>query len=111
MHAAAAALTAALSILYSPHDGSGQARWELSCGPAGGSLPRAAQACTRLAAITGNPFLPVPDNVGCTDIYGGPETARVVGTFRGRRVWATFRQTNGCEIARWGRLSFLFAGS
>jgi hypothetical protein len=110
MHAAVAAATA-LSILYSPHDGSGRAAWQLECAPAGGTLPRAAQACGKLDAIKGNPFLPVPANVACTDVYGGPETARVVGTFRGRTVWVTFRQTNGCEIARWNKVSFLFQPS
>jgi hypothetical protein len=106
MHAAAA-VAASLSIVYSPHNGDAQTRWQLECGPAGG-FPRAAQVCAKLDAIAGNPFLPVPAGVACTDVYGGPETARVSGTFRGRRVWVTFRQTNGCEIARWNKLSFLF---
>jgi len=107
MHAAAA-VAASLSIVYSPHNGDAAVRWSLECGPPGGSLARAAQVCAKLDAIKGNPFLPVPAGVACTDIYGGPETARVTGTFRGRRVWATFRQTNGCEIARWNKLTFLF---
>jgi hypothetical protein len=28
-----------------------------------------------------------------------------VGTLDGRRVRATFRRSNGCEIARWQRIS------
>jgi hypothetical protein len=110
MHAAAAAATV-LSIAFSPDGGGTQTHRTLTCGPAGGTLPRAAQACSRLAGMDVNPFRPVPENVACTDIYGGPETARVVGTFRGRPIWVVFRQTNGCEIARWRRVSFLFSSS
>jgi len=34
--------------------------------------------------------------------------AAVRGLFRGRRVRATFTRRNGCEVARWSRLAFLF---
>ena len=50
-------------------------------------------------------FAPTPRNIACTEIYGGPQRARIVGTVSGRRVWATFTRTNGCEIARWQRIS------
>ena len=43
--------------------------------------------------------------MACTQIYGGPQMARVVGTIAGRRVWATFNRTDGCQISRWERLS------
>jgi hypothetical protein len=33
---------------------------------------------------------------------------QVRGTFRGRRVRASFNRTNGCEIERWNRVAFLF---
>ncbi len=86
----------------------GSARvWFLRCAPAGGTLPRPAVACRRLFAQP-RPFAPVPKDMACTEIYGGPQVARVTGTFRGRRVWATFRRTDGCEIARWNRVRFLF---
>jgi hypothetical protein len=45
----------------------------------------------------------VPANVACTEIYGGPATARVRGTLNGESVDARLSRTNGCEIARWGR--------
>ena len=35
----------------------------------------------------------------CTQIYGGPETARVTGTIDGEPVDRRFTRTNGCEIA------------
>jgi hypothetical protein len=87
----------------------GARTWRLRCNPAGGTLPRAAGACRRLAALE-RPFAPVPKDVGCTQIYGGPQVARVIGMLRGRRVWATFKRTDGCEIARWNRVGFLFPG-
>jgi hypothetical protein len=85
----------------------GARRWTLECGPAGGTHPRAAQACARLGSISA-PFRPVPSDVVCTEIYGGPQEALVTGTFRGRRVNARFNRVNGCEIARWDRVAVLF---
>jgi hypothetical protein len=35
----------------------------------------------------------------CTQLYGGPETARVTGTINGKPVDRRFSRTNGCEIA------------
>lgn len=85
----------------------GALSWRLRCNPVGGNLPRAAAACRQLSGLE-RPFAPVPKDVGCTQIYGGPQVARVTGTLRGRRVWATFRRTDGCEIARWNRVRLLF---
>jgi hypothetical protein len=107
VHAATAAVTA-LSIVVSPNGDAAHMRTTLRCNPPGGTLPHAVQACARLAAFTASPFVPLPPGLACTDVYGGPETARVVGAFRGRRVWVTFRRTNGCEIARWNKVGFLF---
>ena len=81
--------------------------WRLRCNPPGGTLPNARTACRRLLTLD-HPFVPVPDDALCTQIYGGPQEARVVGTFRGRRVWASFRRNDGCQIARWNRHRFLF---
>jgi hypothetical protein len=83
--------------------------WTLRCAPAGGTLPRAAAACEKLAAMR-NPFAPVPPDAVCTDQYGGPQVALVTGTFRGRALWAKLQRRNGCEIARFKRLSFLVPG-
>ena len=66
-----------------------------------------AAACSRLLALA-DPFAPTPKGMACTDLYGGPQTARVTGRFRGRPVWATFARRNGCETARWNRVRFLF---
>lgn len=78
--------------------------YELTCGPAGGTHPRAQEACDRLAELAEggrDPFAPVPEGQMCTQIYGGAATARITGTWHGRSVDASFNRSNGCEIARW----------
>ena len=82
-------------------------RWRLSCNPLGGSVPHGDRACYLLATLS-RPFAPVPPDVACAEVYGGPQVAHVVGSVRGRRVDATFRRTDGCQIARWNRVDFLF---
>jgi hypothetical protein len=95
---------AALTITIWPQGMSGDwQRWTLRCGPAGGSHPSRAAACTKLRT-TPSPFRPVSRNAACTTIYGGPDVAIVTGRFRGARVWAKFQLRNGCEIDRWKRL-------
>ncbi|MEW2161552.1 SSI family serine proteinase inhibitor [Streptomyces sp. NPDC007084] len=81
--------------------------YELDCHPAGGSHPRAAQACDRLDANTTwgkDPFAPVSPDALCTMQYGGPATAHVTGTWAGRPVDARYDRTNGCEISRWNAM-------
>jgi len=79
--------------------------WTLRCNPARGSLPRPKVACRRLAVGGTKLFAPLPLGTVCTEIYGGPQRARVVGIVAGKRVWATFARTNGCAIGRWNRVS------
>jgi hypothetical protein len=83
--------------------------WTLTC-PDRGTLPNPERACTQLAAIK-KPFAPIPKNAACTEVYGGPQVADVNGRLRGRPVSASFSRTNGCEIARWNRVRFLFPDS
>ena len=79
--------------------------WTLRCNPPRGSLRRPAVACRRLAAGGVKLFAPLPIGAVCTQIYGGPQQARVVGTLAGKRIWAAFTRTNGCAIGRWNRVS------
>jgi Subtilisin inhibitor-like len=79
--------------------------WTLQCNPPRGSLPRPAVACRRLVSGGSKLFAPLSRDIVCTEIYGGPQKARIVGTTAGKRIWATFRRTNGCEIGRWSRVS------
>jgi hypothetical protein len=44
---------------------------------------------------------PVPADVACTEIYGGPDTLHVTGTLEGESVDATLTRENGCEIERY----------
>ncbi|HWS58264.1 MAG TPA: SSI family serine proteinase inhibitor, partial [Actinotalea sp.] len=78
----------------------------VTCAPAGGDHPDPQAACAALeqpGAIEA--FAPVPPDVACTEIYGGPQTATVVGTVDGEQVDASLSRVNGCEIARWDALA------
>jgi hypothetical protein len=102
-----AGIVAALSITVWPAGRDGPAHtWTLRCGPAAGTLPHALRACTRLRALRA-PFAPVPRDVACAQIYGGPQEALVRGTFRGRRVAARFNRRDSCQTARWNRVALL----
>ncbi|MGW2278292.1 SSI family serine proteinase inhibitor [Streptomyces sp. NPDC001770] len=90
--------------------------YELTCAPAagtrsgtrgGGDHPEAQASCDRLAEAEGageDLFRPVDKDAMCTQMYGGPATARITGTWRGRPVDTTVNRRNGCEIARWNAL-------
>ncbi|MET7757453.1 SSI family serine proteinase inhibitor [Streptomyces sp. NPDC005389] len=78
--------------------------YELTCHPAGGTHPTPQAACDRLDEVTTwgtDPFAPTQPDSLCTMQYGGPATAHVTGTWAGRPVDASFKRTDGCEIARW----------
>jgi hypothetical protein len=79
--------------------------WTLRCNPARGTLPHPARACRKLRAGGPKLFAALPPSTVCTQVYGGPQKARVVGTVSGKRVHATFTRTDGCQIARWSALS------
>ncbi|MER7856916.1 SSI family serine proteinase inhibitor [Streptomyces bacillaris] len=83
--------------------------FELTCGPTGGTHPERQGACDRLAEVGGaragqDLFRPAPEGTMCTMIYGGDASARIVGTWEGRRVDTTVTRGDGCEIARWNNL-------
>jgi subtilisin inhibitor-like len=88
----------------------GRKTYALRCAPLGGTLPHRAEACAKLARLT-RPFAPTPKGMACTEIYGGPQEALVRGRLRGYSVSARFSRKNGCEIARWNRVRFLFPGA
>ncbi len=101
-----------LQITVWPHGAAnpGKHVYTLRCAPAGGTLPHRAAACRNLLRLR-TPFAPTPKGSACTQIYGGPQTALVTGRLRGKLVRAGFSRTDGCEIARWNRVRFLFPGS
>jgi Subtilisin inhibitor-like len=105
--ASAAAGGTSLHIAVWPQGAEGAPHtWTLRCAPARGTLPHPGRACERLLAADA-PFAPTPKGTACTMIYGGPQMARVTGTFRGHKVWTTFRRRNGCETARWNKVAYL----
>jgi hypothetical protein len=79
----------------------------LRCDPVGGTHPKRTLACRELARAGWQTLRPVPRDVACTEIYGGPQVVTVTGVIDGRRVWARLRRDNGCEIDRWERNRFL----
>ncbi len=87
--------------------GAGRAREaELTC-----PSTRHAEACRVLLSLPAAAFEPVSRDVACTELFGGPETGRIVGTVRGRPVDARFARHNGCEIARFDRVQPILAVS
>ena len=88
--------------------GSAPVRATLICDPPGGDHPAAEQACADLAAQP-SPLAPLPADLGCTEQYGGPQTAVVRGTYRGEPVELELSRTNGCRIAQWDALGVLLS--
>ena len=90
-----------LTISFWPAGRAGDSRSAtLQCDPDGGSHPAVAAACDALLQHE-DALQPVPSDVACTEIYGGPQLA----TISGPDVRATLSRRNGCEIARWDALA------
>ncbi len=68
--------------------GQPQTSWTLTCDPPGGTHPDPEGACRAIAAAR-HPFEPVPADMHCTQVYGGPETAVISGTWQGRPIEAS----------------------
>lgn len=98
-----------LTIVVQP-EGPGGPEFQatLECDPPGGTHPDPEAACR---ALTANPeaLEPVPADMVCAQLFGGPNRATVRGTFEGRGVAAELSRTNSCEIDRWDRLEPLLA--
>ena len=89
-------------------DGAGKTEtWTLTCDPAGGTHPDPAAACAALAAKGATAMPAVDKDMMCTQQFGGPQTAKITGTWKGEAVNASFSRTNGCEISRWQALKGL----
>jgi hypothetical protein len=87
------------------NDGRGSTTtWHLTCSPAGGDHPTPAKACATLAEHGATALPPVPPDRMCSQLYGGPHTAHITGTWQGKPVNATFSRTDGCQTARWDAL-------
>jgi Subtilisin inhibitor-like len=83
-------------------NGSGStSTWRLTCNPAGGTHPDPKAACRALEANGAAALPPVPKDKACTQIYGGPDTATITGTWQGQDVISKFARNDGCQISRW----------
>ncbi|MFH9401609.1 SSI family serine proteinase inhibitor [Streptomyces sp. NPDC017638] len=81
--------------------------YQVRCHPESGRHPDVAGACRALDSHTRwgeDPFAPVAPGALCTQLYGGPATARITGTWAGRPVDASYDRGDGCRIARWDRM-------
>jgi hypothetical protein len=97
-----------LRIRFQADETTAARHFTLRCGDRDtGTVPHPAAACTRLQRLGADAFRPTPPRTACTEISGGPSTARVTGIYYGRPIWVRLRRDNGCEIARWQRVAFL----
>jgi hypothetical protein len=93
-----------LQVMVDRGDGSAPEQWTLTCvGNASGTHPEAEAACAHLAGLD-DPFAPLPDDVACTEQYGGPETAHVTGRWNREPVDLELARTDGCFITQWDSL-------
>ncbi|WP_051441807.1 hypothetical protein [Arthrobacter sp. H14] len=95
-----------LRITVTPEPGATPQEYLLQCDgmtPGGASnVPDPKDACVLIEESARALFFTSPDpTLQCTQQYGGPQTATVMGTIDDRPVEAEFARTNGCEIDRW----------
>lgn len=91
-------------------DGKGkgpQQQFNLSCDPTVGNVADPVAACAALKGPARAALDPTPLSSMCTELYGGPAEATIVGTLAGDWVSARLSRVNGCEIGRWQALSAL----
>ncbi len=110
-----------------PEPGVPPRRYTLQCNPPRGTVPQPAAACARIDALIGpgmrgrppQPAPPPPPTVlesmppplpprrdgelFCTQIYGGPEVARIRGLIGGMSVNGVIGRRDGCEIGGYDR--------
>ena len=99
-----------LSVEIDRGDGTPLERYTLRCGDeVSGDHPDAAAACAHLAAAE-DAFPAIPVDAVCTEQYGGPQTALVVGVWEGEPIDLALDRTDGCHIAQWDALGPLLPG-
>lgn len=93
-----------LQVEVDAGDGTPAQVWTLTCvGFVEGTHPRAEEACAHLEQLP-EPFTPVPPDAVCTEQYGGPQTAHVIGRWAGAEVDLELSRVDGCRIAQWDAL-------
>ena len=74
-----------------------------------GNHPAGAAACAHLMGMK-DPFAPIPADEMCSQIYGGPQTARVTGRWKSKPVDLSLSRVDGCRTAQWDHLGPLLPG-
>ena len=106
LSASAATVKPKIQLIEVINDGIGTTKsWTLNCQPNGGSHPNRNAACLQLLKLGIKALSPTPAGYACSQIYGGPEKATLSGTWSGKKFRSTFSRTDGCQIARWEKLS------
>jgi hypothetical protein len=107
----------AVNLTVKVADGNGKtAEGTLECGDGsakgGGFLEDGAdQHCRDALAMEKLLTTQPPSDRVCTQIYGGPQSARITGTFGAQDVARRLKRTNGCEIEDWKQADALLAPS
>ena len=98
-----------LAIELKQGDGLAPLNWTLVCaGVAEGTHPDPEAACAHLQGLD-DPFAPIPDDVVCTEQYGGSQTAHITGRWGGEPVDLELSAVDGCHISQWDSLGPLLA--
>ena len=93
-----------------PEQGEAAQSYRLSCADQPtGDLPDPAAVCAQLSGQP-DPFAELSADTMCTQLFGGPQTARVTGRWAGEPVDLALSRTDGCRIAQWDRLGALLPG-
>jgi hypothetical protein len=91
-----------LEVVVRPAEGEAPVRRvQVACDVLGADGSTA--ACGRLGGMSRSDLAPVPADMVCAQVYGGPAVAMVEGKLRGEPVAARFKLTDACEIDRWRR--------
>jgi hypothetical protein len=80
--------------------GEPETKAEIACAATDTDAEAGHEACRVIERLTPEAAEPIPQDVACTEIYGGPDLARVEGTLEGEPVHLRLTRANGCEIAR-----------
>ena len=84
-------------------------KWTIKCNPPGGSGKNANVICKKLLSIK-DPFQMNQKDEMCAQIFESAEVAKVKGTWNGKPISNSYSKINGCEQARWKKISFLIQG-
>ena len=98
-----------ISVWPEGKDAGDPERYTLTCPEPSGTHPDPVAACQAMAQLNAADFEPVPPDAICTEIYGGPQQARLEGTFAGGQdvipVALDLSRQNGCQIDLWDRFA------